>query len=281
MVNRPAPRFAAAPAAGVLRADPGRCTIDWWVDSTTGPARERRGAMLGHKRAGRPPGAGVAEATKERILEAAADVFAAKGYYGAAVDDIVRASDTSKGSFYFHFPNKRGIFTALLDHLTVRLFARVEAAMAAEPDAIRRLDAALRTVLTAFAQRRRLARLLLVEAAGLGHAMDDRLLAVHERFTALIRHHLDDSVRAGQIPPQDTALAACAWMGALNEVVVRWLYTGEPDPLDSVLPALRTLLLRSVGLPAAALSAGSNAPRPPPKGALAESAAAESLSFEL
>jgi TetR/AcrR family fatty acid metabolism transcriptional regulator len=206
--------------------------------------------MVGTKRPGRPPGAGVADATKERILEAAAAVFADKGYYGAAVDDIVRASDTSKGSFYFHFPNKRGIFTALLDHLTARLVQRVQESIAEQSgdDPVARLDAALRAVVGAFSQRRRLARLLLVEAAGLGHAMDDHLMAIHERFTATIRQYLDQAVAAGQIPPQDTTLAACAWMGALNEVVVRWLHTGQPDPLETALPGLRGLLLRSVGM---------------------------------
>lgn len=209
---------------------------------------------LGTKRSGRPPGHSAAGATKDRILEAAADVFADKGFYGAAVDDIVRASDTSKGSFYFHFPNKRGIFVALLDHLTGRLVERVEHAVGGEADPVRRLDAALRAVLSAFAQRRRLARLLLVEAAGLGHAMDTRLMEVHQRFTAVIARYLDEAVASGHIEPQDTQLAACAWMGALNEVVLRWLYTGQPEPLDAALPALRLHLLRSIGLPAAALS---------------------------
>jgi AcrR family transcriptional regulator len=206
-------------------------------------------ALLRHKRAGRPPGHGVADATRERILEAAADVFAEKGFYGAAVDDIVRASDTSKGAFYFHFPNKQGIFVALLDHLTARLLSRVEQAMAAETDPVRRLDAALQAVVSAFAQRRRLARLLLVEAAGLGHAMDQRLLAVHARFIALIKRELDQALAQGPLAARvpDTELVACAWMGALNEVVVRWLYTGQPEPLERVAPVLRELLLRSIG----------------------------------
>ncbi len=206
--------------------------------------------MVAPKRPGRPPGAGVADATKERILQAAAGVFAEKGYYGAAVDDIVRASDTSKGSFYFHFPSKRGIFTALLDHLTARLLQRVDEAITASGEGVdpaQRLDAALQAVISAFSRRRLLARLLLVEATGLGHATDERLMAVHTRITELIQGYLDKAVQGGQIPPQDTALAACAWMGALNEVVIRWLYTGQPDPLESALPALRALLLRSVG----------------------------------
>ena len=200
------------------------------------------------KKPGRPPGTGIAEQTRERILEAAADVFADKGVAGAAVDDIVRASDTSKGSFYFHFPHKRGIFAALLDHLTARLFARVEAAVGGEGDPIRKLDAALSTALTAFAQRKRLARLLLVEAAGLGHALDEHLMQVHERFIVLIERNLDAAVADGQIAPLDTRIAATAWMGALNEVVIRWLHVGEPAQLQDAIPPLRQLLLRSIGI---------------------------------
>ena len=44
-------------------------------------------------------------ATRDRILQAALQVFAEKGYHRAVVDDIVRASETSKGAVYHHFPN--------------------------------------------------------------------------------------------------------------------------------------------------------------------------------
>ena len=57
------------------------------------------------------------EATRQRLLDAAEEVFAEKGYHGAVVDDIVRASDSSKGGFYFHFPNKQAIFLSLVDAL--------------------------------------------------------------------------------------------------------------------------------------------------------------------
>jgi len=55
------------------------------------------------------------EATRQRLLDAAEQVFAEKGYHGAGVDDIIRASDSSKGGFYFHFPNKQAIFLALVE----------------------------------------------------------------------------------------------------------------------------------------------------------------------
>ena len=42
-------------------------------------------------------------------------------------------------------------------------------------------------------------------------------------------------------------MAARAWVGALNEVVIHWIYTGEPD-LESAIPALQIFLLRSIGV---------------------------------
>src|SRR5947209_8619890 len=76
------------------------------------------------------------EATRQRILEAAEEVFAEKGYHGAVVDDIVRTADMSKGGFYFHFPNKQAIFLALMEALTPRLISTAERAIAQETDPV-------------------------------------------------------------------------------------------------------------------------------------------------
>ena len=187
------------------------------------------------------------EAMRRRILEAAAQVFAEKGYHDSAVEDIVKASNTSKGSVYFHFPNKQSIFLVLVDYLAGRLIDRVESAIAGERGGIARVDAALRTVIEGFSTHRGLAKILLVEVVGLGHGFDQKLVDVRARFANLIKAYLDRAVAEGDIPPQDTELAAYVWLGAINEVLVRWLYTGQPDPLEAALPTLRCLLLRSVG----------------------------------
>ncbi|HEU5439189.1 MAG TPA: TetR/AcrR family transcriptional regulator [Ktedonobacterales bacterium] len=188
-------------------------------------------------------------ATRRRLLEAAEQVFAAKGYHGTGVDDIIRASDSSKGGFYFHFPNKQGIFLALVDALVPKLASAVERAISAEPDPIAQLDAALRTVLETFSRYRALAKILLVEAVGLGHGFDEKLMRTRGYFAAMIQRYLDRAVAAGALPPFDTETTSWAWFGAINELVVRWLVTGQPARLEMVLPQLRVLLLRSIGAP--------------------------------
>lgn len=185
--------------------------------------------------------------TRRRILDAATRVFAERGYHDTAVDDIVRASGTSKGAVYFHFPNKQGIFLALVEYLAGQLIDRMDSAIASEKGGIAKVEAALRTVLEAFASHRSLARILLIEVVGLGRGFDPKLFALRARLTEAIKGHLDRAVADGAIPPQDTETAARVWLGAINEVVSRWLYAESAESLDRWLPSLRVLLLRSVG----------------------------------
>ncbi|MCA9863641.1 MAG: TetR/AcrR family transcriptional regulator [Thermomicrobiales bacterium] len=173
-------------------------------------------------------------------------VFTDQGYAATPIDDIARASDTSKGGVYFHFPSKQALFLALLEESSSALLEKVEAAMAGEPDPLMRGEAALRAVFTSFAEHRLLARLLLVEAAGAGRDFNRALMEMHERFATLIAECLDEAVTAGRIAPLDTRFAARAWYGAVNHTVLHWLQTGEPSDLESTFPLLRDLLLVGV-----------------------------------
>jgi TetR/AcrR family transcriptional regulator, fatty acid metabolism regulator protein len=188
------------------------------------------------------------EATRQRLLDAAEEVFAEKGYHGAVVEDIIRASDSSKGGFYFHFPNKQGIFLALIDALVPKLAASIDRAIAKESDPIAQMEAALRTVLETFSRHRKLSKILLVEAVGLGHGFDEKLMHTRGYFAAMIQRYLDLAVNARAIDPLDTETASWVWFGAINEVVVRWLVTGQPRDLESLIPQLSQMLLRSVGV---------------------------------
>lgn len=186
--------------------------------------------------------------TRDRLLAAAMDTFAAKGYHGAIVDDIVSASGTSKGAFYHYFPSKQGIFLTLMDDLAAAIEGGVEAAIESESGALAKVEAALQVVLETAAARRDLVKILLVEAVGLGPTLERKRLEIHGRFAGQICRHLDRAMADRTIPPQDTALAAQVWIGALNEVITQWLMSNGDD-LMACLPGLQALLLRSIGAP--------------------------------
>jgi AcrR family transcriptional regulator len=52
--------------------------------------------------------------TRELLLDAAAEVFARKGFAGASVDDIAEAAGFTTGALYAHFGSKDALFVELL-----------------------------------------------------------------------------------------------------------------------------------------------------------------------
>lgn len=185
--------------------------------------------------------------TRERILDAALEMFARKGYHRALVDDIVRASGTSKGAVYHHFATKQALFLALVDEFAHRLALAVALAIEGRHGALAKVEGALVAALDTFAGDARLARLILLEAVSLGAVYEAKRSEVHGRFASLIRDYLDEAVAEGSIDPIDTRVTTLAWLGAVNEVVVQWLHTGTPD-LAHCVPTLTRLLLRSIGV---------------------------------
>ena len=69
------------------------------------------------------PSTARGEATRSRVLEAAEQVFGAKGYHGASVTEITRAAGVAQGTFYLYFKGKKEIFLDLVDDLGSRLRA--------------------------------------------------------------------------------------------------------------------------------------------------------------
>src|SRR5712692_7835864 len=73
------------------------------------------------------------EATRQRVLEAAEQVFGEKGYHGASVTEITRSAGVAQGTFYLYFKGKKEIFLDLVDALGNRLRAlTIDASLKAE-----------------------------------------------------------------------------------------------------------------------------------------------------
>ncbi|OQC04924.1 MAG: putative HTH-type transcriptional regulator YttP [Candidatus Hydrogenedentes bacterium ADurb.Bin101] len=59
--------------------------------------------------------------TKERILEAAGKIFAAKGYRDATHAEICRSAGTNVASINYYFGSKENLYRELFEHLSRRL----------------------------------------------------------------------------------------------------------------------------------------------------------------
>ena len=99
--------------------------------------------------------------TRHRILDAAEDVFAQKGYHDAPVEGDRPGHLAVEGRDLLHFPSKEDLFFAVLDRLAGRLESRINRAIAASPTHLAGAEAAIEAVVHALAGKRKLAQVAL------------------------------------------------------------------------------------------------------------------------
>jgi AcrR family transcriptional regulator len=70
----------------------------------------------------------VPDATRDRIVGAAVDLFAARGYGEVTVSDVAAQAGTAKGSLYRHFESKEALFAAAVESVVAGVVGDVRAA---------------------------------------------------------------------------------------------------------------------------------------------------------
>ena len=81
------------------------------------------------------------QARRRQLLEAALEVFVARGYHAAAMDEIAERAGVSKPVLYQHFPGKQELYLALLDESVEALIETVRAALRSTNDNRQRVAA--------------------------------------------------------------------------------------------------------------------------------------------
>jgi AcrR family transcriptional regulator len=179
--------------------------------------------------------------TRERILDAAARVFALKGYQAASLDEVARAAGMTKGAIYWHFRSKSDLFFALLDYKYEQNIQpvpdelRAAAAAALRSDPRTALTFFLQTVFTRIRADENWPRLYL---EFIGQARDDdlraRLAHFHEQSKAQVAGYISLMQAAGLAPAhRDPLLLATFWNALFDGLMLAWIINpaGDQDAL--------------------------------------------------
>ena len=102
------------------------------------------------------------DATQQRILDAATEVFSARGFSASTMADIVDRSGSSIGSIYHHFGGKRELFLAIYDRLSADVERRLADAArdAADLDSQQAFAVHVQTYLNAIWENRQAAKMM-------------------------------------------------------------------------------------------------------------------------
>lgn len=182
-----------------------------------------------------------AQRTSALILDNARDVFLAKGYAGARIDDIAESAGISRASFYTYFPSKRDVLIALgiaTHEAGARVFDdMMTVASSGRPDA---LDEIVRVYLAYLDEHG-----AFVWVWGQVAADDDELRSAGIRSRMVSAHRFAD-VLAGlgwsPSPDVDAAHIALALLGTIDRHWYYWRVSGLRASTDKVVETLASII---------------------------------------
>jgi AcrR family transcriptional regulator len=182
--------------------------------------------------------------TRSEIYRAAMELFLARGYDAVTVDEVCRAADVAKGTFFLHFPTKDALLAEYGREATAELAAELAAH---DGSAV----GALRTLLGSLARRAvrhpDVVRLTVRETMARPTALAES--AVQGRTAGEI---LADVVRRGQragelrrgVAPE---IAAATLVGSYFAIVNAWAVGPDKFDLPAAVEQMLDVVLRGIG----------------------------------
>jgi AcrR family transcriptional regulator len=191
----------------------------------------------------------VARSQRDRLLDAAVRVVAAKGYGAMTIGDLTALAGVSRTTFYELFEDKEACFLAAYDNAVEALVRRVVAAYESPGDWPERAAAGLAALLDALAAEPALARLSLVDIGNAGPVAQRRYRAAIQRLTPLFEEGRDYAPGGRGLPANTSRMA----IGGVTGLISDELLAGRAEQLPGLLSdVLFATLVPYIGPDAAA-----------------------------
>ena len=177
-----------------------------------------------------------------QIIEAAARVFAERGFHGATTQDIADVLGIRQASLYYYFPSKEGALE-LVCLQGVAGFVEVAKSIATGPGtAADKLIRLVKSHLLPLADRSDFVRVFLNDRQHLPSESRRRIGKWSRNLERVYEDVLKEGVRRGEFRSDlDTRLVALAMLGMAN-AAANW-YSKEEVPLDRIAAEFSRLLL--------------------------------------
>jgi AcrR family transcriptional regulator len=179
---------------------------------------------------------------RERILHAAAELIAQRGYLGVNLADIGTAAGIVGSGIYRHFDSKAAILVEMFDRVVDRLIADAEVLLRMSDDPVATLAALVRDQVRFTVEERKLCQVYLQEARNLP-AGDLRRLRWKQR------HYIDLWLDVlGTVRPELTVAQRQVIVHAAISGIHSILRHHSQLPESEVAPLLAALACRTLGL---------------------------------
>jgi AcrR family transcriptional regulator len=169
----------------------------------------------------------------KHILRGAARVFCEKGFEGASIRDISRATRVSLSGLYYYFESKQKLLYLIQHHTFTSVVSQLEKRLADVEDPAARLRVLIRNHLDYFMSHPVEMKVLSHEDEALERPYRKEVAAVKRRYYEIARGIFEDLRRQGLAREVNPRVAVLTLFGMMN-----WVYTWHKPKVDPGAEAL-------------------------------------------
>ncbi len=162
-----------------------------------------------------------------RILRHAAVVFSEKGYEGASIRDISRASGVSLSGLYYYFESKQKLLYLIQLYTFSEIVRRLEERLAGVEGPVARVHVLVRNHLDYFLQHPAEMKVLSHEAEVLEGSYRREIAEIKKRYYSLALEIFENLRRSGAARRMNPRVAVLSLFGMMN-----WIYTWHNPKVD-------------------------------------------------
>lgn len=183
------------------------------------------------------------------ILEEAQRLFAARGYHGVSIRDIVQACGLSNAALYYYFGSKQNLYCEVLKGYMDAVVQRLHDAEAGDGTCRQRLSGAAYAYAQMLLESRTLIQTLFRDMAQFDPEEIQGLLPdVIAKVPAVMGAILEDGIAAGEIRAVDSERVAVLMLGMVNSLASQRLLIDVKDTLAEDVDLIIDVLFEGVGL---------------------------------
>lgn len=189
------------------------------------------------RRRGRPPAAESSAAdTRERIVEAAVELFAEKGFHGTGVAEIGERADVQRGALYYHIGSKEELLWQILRDYIERMRADAERIERTAEDPVTKLRKLIHSHVGLIIRYRREVVIQLRDGGALTGARAAQLQELRDEVQRCWQRVIDAGHAAGLLRTGEHVVTNSV-LGMLNAVIYWYRPHGghTPDEIAAIL----------------------------------------------
>ena len=182
----------------------------------------------------------AADPQRERLIEAAVELMAKRGYHGTSIELIIRRAKVGYATFYKYFSGKEECLIAIFETATAGLRPRLEGAYEARQGPwAEKVGATLEALFRTIAEQPAMARVCLVEVLAAGPVAIARYERALADFEPLLLPGRRERPRNAELPEilESTLFGGVFW------IAYQRLTVGAADRLIGYLPETIELVL--------------------------------------